>query len=91
MDGYYRHFKALAMEPLRGPRGKGHTKEKNALPFDLLSEIAIEALASPHGQRKVIIDLCAGFQSWAPVADAFGCQYIAIYVMGDRNVRSRLV
>ena len=40
-DGYYRHFKALAVEPYRGPRGKGHMKEKNALPEDLLEEIAL--------------------------------------------------
>ena len=40
VDGYYRHFKALAMEPLRGPRVKGHMKEKNALPFDLMAELA---------------------------------------------------
>ena len=44
VGGYCRHFKALAMKPLRGPRGKGHTKEENALPFDLLSEIATKAL-----------------------------------------------
>ena len=87
--GYYRHFKALAMEPLRGPRGKGHTKEKNALPFDLLSEIATKALASHPG--KVIINLCAGFQSWAPVAEMLGCQYVAVDAMGDRNARSRLL
>ena len=42
--GFFKHFKALAMEPIRGPRGKGHNKEKNALPVDLLREFAQRAL-----------------------------------------------
>ena len=42
--GYFKHTKALAMEPIRGPRGPGHTKEKNALPYDLLLEFAGAAL-----------------------------------------------
>ena len=40
VGGYFKHFKALAMEPCRGPRGRGHTKEKNALPEMLLGEIS---------------------------------------------------
>ena len=86
-DGYYRHFKALAVEPFRGPRGKGHTKEKNALPEDLLEEIALHAMhRGENRQGKVIVDLCAGYQSWAPVAERLGCTYVAIDLLGDRNV-----
>ena len=89
--GYFKHTKALAMEPIRGPRGPGHTKEKNALPYDLLLEFAGAALqelpVSTDSGRKVIVDLCAGFQSWAPVAHDLHCTYVAIDVLGDRNSR----
>ena len=86
--GRYRHFKALAMEPIRGPRGQGHTKEKNELPAMLLREVMAQALKeAPSGRRKVVVDLCSGFQSWRPVAAEFGCRYVAIDISGDRNVR----
>ena len=75
--GDFKHTKALAMEPIRGPRGAGHTKEKNALPCDLLLEFAgaalQELLVSTDSGRKVIVNLCAGFQSWAPVAHDLDC------------------
>ena len=89
--GYYRHFKALAMEPCRGPRGPGHTKEKNALPFGMLEEILLAAIKQtgmdPRG--KVIIDLCSGFQSWLPVARKYGCTYVAVDVLGNRDLPFR--
>ena len=37
-------------------------------------------------QGKVILDLCSGYQSWAPVAKRLGCTYVAIDLLGDRNV-----
>ena len=66
-NGYFRHFKALAMEPCRGPRGKGHVKEKNALPGDLLREIGLSVCKDSSNESddtnpKVILDLCSGFQ-----------------------------
>ena len=85
-NGYFKHDKALAMEPHRGPRGKGHERVKNALPPLLLEEVLLASV--PHKRElkgKVIIDLCAGFQSWAPVADKFKCKYVAIDIVGDRN------
>lgn len=87
VNGYYRHFKALAMKPVRSPRGKGHTKEKNALPPQLLEEVLLSSLHKHKGHKgqRVIIDLCSGFQSWAPVAEKYGCVYVAIDVLGDRN------
>ena len=55
------------MEPIRGPRGIGHTKEKNALPADLLREFAECALNElprrKNQRRRVIVGLCAGSQS----------------------------
>ena len=67
------------------PLMPGHNREKNALPPDLLEEMARWAMrttTNPHG--KVILDLCAGFQSWAPVAAALGCDYVAVDVLGKR-------
>ena len=64
-----------------------NTKEKNALPEDLLEEIALHAMhRGENRQGKVIVDLCAGYQSWAPVAERLGCTYVAIDLLGDRNV-----
>ena len=89
MDGYYRHFKALAMEPSRGPQGKGHTQEKNALPSDLanlLETILDQVLArGSASSRAVVVDLCAGFQSWRPVALSRRCIYVAVDLLGDRT------
>ena len=77
------------MEPIRGPRGRGHTKEKNALPPQLLEEILLSSLDKCKDRvgPKVVIDLCSGFQSWAPIAKKYGCIYVAVdvHVLGDRN------
>ena len=85
-SGFFKHYKALAMEPIRGPRGPGHTKDKNALPEALLEELADAALLEGRNPRgRVILDLCSGFQSWRPVAARLGCDYVAVDVLGDRN------
>ena len=76
------------MEPNRGPRGVGHTKEKNELPraHDLLHEFGSHALSElpkkKNKRRRVIVDLCAGFQSWAqaPVASELDCAYTRGYI-----------
>jgi len=74
------------MEPIRGPRGRGHAKDKNALPPALLHELgtAVYNSASNPG-TKVILDLCSGFQSWRDVAAKLGCKYIAVDICGDRD------
>jgi len=85
-NGYFKHFRALAMEPHRGPRGVGSVKDKNAVPSLLLEEILLASVPRKSDLKgKVIIDLCAGFQSWAPVADKFKCKYVAVDIVGDRN------
>ena len=86
VGGYFKHFKALAMEPCRGPRGPGHTKEKNALPKGLLETVLKQVKSRSESSRaKVVVDLCSGFQSWRPVAMAHGCGYLAVDVLGDRT------
>ena len=87
VGGQFRHFKAIAMEPIRGPRGHGHVKEKNALPEGLLRVVLHHALLErPLVGTDVVIDLCSGFQSWRPVAEELGCRYVAVDIMGDRDV-----
>ena len=44
---------------------------------------------SASGQHTAI-DLCAGFQSLKPYAIANGFNYVAVDVLGDRNIVSRL-
>ena len=88
VNGHFQHVKALAMEPWRGPVGPGHTKEKNALPQMLLGEILDRVLKRPpSAQARVVVDLCAGFQSWRPVVEERGCRYIVVDLLGDRNRR----
>ena len=71
------------MEPIRGPRGAGHTKEKNVVPPLVLEEILMAALQHQKvGGGDVVVDLCAGFQSLAPVAREFGCRYVAVDILG---------
>ena len=84
--GYFRHFKALAMEPGRGPQGRGHTQDKNALPRGLLETVLDQAMERRRGsQVRVVVDLCSGFQSWKPVALERGCTYVAVDLAGDRT------
>ena len=86
VGGYYKHFKALAMEPIRGPRGPGHTQEKNALPQQLLEVLLEQVIASSdRPQATVVVDLCAGFQSWRSVAVDRGYEYVAVDLLGDRS------
>ena len=91
-NGRFKHFHGLAQEPIRGPRGPGATKLKNAVPGELCDEWLQVMLdrrkAVPH--QNTIIDLCAGFQSIKPWALKHGFNYIAVDVMGDRNRRRKL-
>ena len=40
-----------------------------------------------HPEQDTIIDLCAGYQSLKPLALKYGFNYIAVDVLGDRNLR----
>ena len=40
-----------------------------------------------RSSNKVVIDLCAGWQSMKPVCELLGLDYIAVDIEGDRNVR----
>ena len=58
----FHHYKALAMKLVCGPRGHGHTKEKNTLPAELLEEFALEVMRMMSNlEGCMVLSLCAGF------------------------------
>jgi len=83
--GKFAHFLALAMEPQRGPRGAAHASGKCGMPRELLAEV-LWAAAKGSLEGKVVLDLCAGFQSMREVAEARGAKYVAVDVQGGRLV-----
>jgi hypothetical protein len=91
-NGKFNHYYGLAQEPIRGPRGVGANKLKNAVP-DMLMQ---EWMASMIRRRKhfpdqnTIVDLCAGYQSLKPWVLANGFNYVAVDILGDRNLRRRV-
>ena len=86
-NNHYKHYYGLAQEPIRGPRGPGATKLKNAVPEELCAEwIRFLASTSPGvAEGGCIIDLCAGFQSLKPIALQYGFNYIGVDIAGDRS------
>ena len=82
-SGRYKHYHGLAQEPIRGPRGAGALKLKNAVPAPLCEEWIQHLKSAPKG--SCVIDLCAGYQSLKPHALAHGFSYIAVDLRGDRN------
>ena len=90
VKGHYRHYYGLAQEPIRGCRGKGATRFKNAIPPALCKEWMRALVKDRRTGQDTVIDLCAGFQSLKPLAIANGYNYIAVDILGDRNITSRL-
>ena len=82
----FKHYMALAVDPGRGTRGVGAAQMTCGMPQMLIEEILAAVDETEKLSDRVVLDLCAGFQSWAPVAKKFGCKYIAIDVLGDRNL-----
>ena len=87
-SGRFKHFKGLAQEPIRGPRGKGANRLKNSIPQALSREWIVALQDGVTVQQNTIIDLCAGYQSLKPVALAMGFNYVAVDIAGDRNFRT---
>ena len=84
-DKHFRHFGQLGRHPSLGPRGTGAAKLKNELPTMWMQEFLDQSIKETDGDRNVFIDLFAGWQSWKPICEQFGIQYIAIDLLGDRN------
>ena len=92
LNSRYKHFLGHAQEPCRGPTGTGATKEKNAVPDMLCQEWmhALQLRVRNQPELNTVIDLCAGYQSLKPWALANGFNYIAVDILGDRNLRRRI-
>ena len=60
-----------------GPQIK---KQINAVPTELLTEIVQEVQIN-QPNRKVIIDLCSGYQSMRVAAEQKGFEYVAVDIL----------
>jgi len=80
---------ALAVEPNRGPRGEGAVKLKCGMPRALLAEILMKIAEKQDITDKVVLDICAGFQSMREVAHKLGLKYVAVDIQGDRMKKLR--
>ena len=90
--GNWEHIGKLGRLPKDGPQGPGASKLKNAVPPMFLCEFAQECIRTRHHPRqRVVIDLCAGWQSWRPVCEELGLYYVAVDIRGDRNRRLQTV
>jgi len=86
--GKWEHIGKLGRQPKDGPRGPGAIKMKNAVPAMFLYEYARHIMAqNPNPEQNTVLDLCCGWQSWQPVCEELGLNYIGVDVRGDRNVQ----
>ena len=88
--GHWEHIGKLGRQPKDGPRGPGAIKMKNALPTMFLHEYASHCLSTRGDVRQnTVLDLCCGWQSWKPVCEALGLNYIGVDIRGNRNCQLR--
>ena len=81
----FRHYMALAVDPQRGPRGPQATRMTCGIPDMLITEI-LKAMAETQQLRgKVVLDLCAGFQSIRRAVEKAGATYVGVDLKGNRN------
>ena len=83
----FRHFMALAVDPQRGPRGEGATKMTCGIPHRLIMEILAAFKEQRQLKGKIVLDLCAGFQSIRKAVLEAGAGYVAVDAMGKREVK----
>jgi hypothetical protein len=83
----FRHFMALAVDPQRGPRGTNAVKMTCGIPEKLIIELLKAVNEVETIEDKVVLDLCAGFQSLREQVTKMGAKYVAVDVMGARKVK----
>ena len=83
----FRHYMALAVDPQRGPRGAGATQMTCGIPDKLITEILEAVKETVELKGKVVLDLCAGFQSIRKAVLEAGAKYVAVDVMGKRQTK----
>ena len=81
----FRHHMALAVDPERGPRGAGAAEMTCGMPRQLIMEILEAVRATAEVSGKVVVDLCAGFQSMREAVLAAGAKYVAVDIQGHRK------
>ena len=74
----YRHYFALGVEPERELQGPGVTARRNHMPKMLLKEVMRAAQVGAGEQRRVVIDLCAGYRSLKGICEAEGLIYVPV-------------
>ena len=83
----FRHYMALAVDPHRGPRGEGATRMTCGMPDQLIKEILAALQQTQNIRSKVVLDLCAGFQSIKQAVMDAGAHYVAVDICGNRKKR----
>ena len=84
----FKHYMALAVDPQRGPRGAGSAKMTCGMPQQLIKELLRTVAETAQISGKVVVDLCAGFQSLKAEVLAAGAKYVAVDLSGERTVKS---
>ena len=77
-DTGYRHHYALAVEPEREKQGAGVTARRNHMPAQLLQEILRTAQQGSRPHQRIVIDLCAGYQSLRTTCEEEGLIYVPV-------------
>ena len=89
VTGRWRHAVGLGRQHALGYTGKGAVAKKNAVPHKMLTEwlrAAVKAHSTINTNRGVVIDLCAGWQSMRGPALGEGYDYVAVDIVGRRDV-----
>ena len=81
----FKHFMALAVDPQRGPRGQQSTRMTCGIPSRLIREVLLAMAETQQLGGKVVLDLCAGFQSIREEVLAAGATYVAVDIKGQRD------
>ena len=84
----FRHFMALAVHPERGPRGVGSAKMTCGIPDMLITEILKGMAEAVNMKGKVVLDLCAGFNSIRNAVLKAGASYVGVDIEGERKARA---
>ena len=79
---------ALAVDPERGPRGPGAARMTCGIPNMLIKEILTAVSEQVSLGGKVVLDLCAGFQSIREEVLKAGATYVAVDLHGARVVKN---
>ena len=83
----FRHYMALAVDPQRGPSGPQARCMTCGILDALITEILAAMAKTQQLRGKVVLDLCAGFQSIREAVNQIkaGATYVAVDLEGNRS------